>query len=396
MLQLTNTPHIAIAPKLTRSQKMQNKVLQDLDPKPKKEFVFQSTIPVSRFTVVEHFSLTPNSLAVYPRFYKNSGTTEKPKFAKVVSDALVNMGCIDSEEKTKRNSVGHNFELSKQARKNLRSKVTWLYHFAKKQTIVTRKGKHLTNLKMNFTTLKLPSEQIHTSDFITKNCLNQLFVEISKKYDFKNYVWRLEYQKNGNLHYHIATDTYIDYAFLLKTWNRILNKYGYVDVYARKFSSFSFADYLKNIGKVDTEEYNVHQERYAKGCRQKWQNPNTVDVRAIFGASNIGYYISKYMAKKPEEGEVKKLPICENNSYNSRLWFCSRSLSALKTKSDIRECQEIDLYTALAGLEGVREYNMEYCVVLYFDLKKLPFITQQLIITVLEEYRQEVGYRMAG
>lgn len=396
MLQSYPEPHIAIAPKLTRSQKFQNKVIQDHNPTVTQEYVFQSSIPLQRFTVIEHFSLTPNSLAVYPRFYKNSGTTEKPKFAKISADSSPGHESIMSEKTAIRNSVAHNFELSPQARKNLRSKVTWLYHFAKKQTIVTRKGKHLTNLKMNFTTLKLPSEQIHPSDFITKNCLNQLFIEIKKKYVFENYVWRLEYQKNGNLHYHIATDTYIDYSFLLNTWNRILNKYGYVTQYTRKFSQFSLSDYIKNSTSGDTVDYSVHQERYAKGCREKWTKPNTVDVRAIFGASNIGYYISKYMAKKPEEGETKKLPVCELNSKNSRLWFCSRSLSALKTKSDIRECQEIDLYTALAGLEGVREYNMEYCTVLYFDINKLPQITQKLIYTILEEYRREVGYKMAG
>lgn len=392
MTEKNNTPWVAIKPKTAKAIRLQNALISAQNPIPSAVYTFQSSKPIPRFTVVEHFSLTPNSLAIYPRFYKNSGCTQKTTFSKLDENGNTSDLSTKSEITAVRNSVSHNFELSKQARKNLRSKVTWLYHFAKKQTIVTRKGKQLTNLKMNFTTLKLPSEQVHSSDFITKNCLNQLFVEIAKKYDFINYVWRLEYQKNGNLHYHIATDCYLDYDFLLKTWNRIIDKYGYVDLYTRKFSNFSLSDYIKNGGFSPDTPFHILQERYAKGCREKWKKPNTVDVKAVFGKSNIGYYISKYMAKNSDPAEVKKLPLCEENSKNSRLWFCSRSLSACKTKSDIRECQEIDLYSVLAGLEGVREYNMEYCTVLYFDLNKLPYITKKLICTVLEDYRQEVGY----
>lgn len=392
MQQLTPEPFISIKPKLTRSQKMQNALLNSKSEKKKKEYVFESTLPQSRYTITEHYSLTPCSLAIYPRFYKNGISDPVHKSVKnevLKSDAAGNITPISPIKKEKK---GHDFELSKQARKNLRSKVTWLYHFAKKQVIHTRKGKTLTNFKMNFATLKLPSEQIHTSDFITKNCLNQLFVEIAKKYSFKNYVWRLEYQKNGNLHYHIATDCYIDYDFLLNTWNRILNKYGYVDMYTRKFIQFSLSDYIKNAGFGDKTDYKIMQERYAKGCREKWTKPNTVDVKAVFGKSNIAFYISKYMAKKPEEGEVKKLPICESNSSFSRLWFCSKSLSACKTETDFRDVQEIDLYSILVGLDKVKRVVCDYCTLLYFNIDDLPPLIQAVINTRLELYRQSVGY----
>ena len=361
-----------------------------------KKHEFESTKAVNPWTIVEQYSLTPCSLALYNRFYKNgvspqkenSNTSEKLYFDEKGNITLVKPA---SEKKN-----GHNFELSKQARKNLRSKVTWLYHFAKKQTIVTRKGKMLSNFKMNFVTLKLPSEQIHPSDFITKNCLNQLFIEISKKYNFKNFVWRLEYQKNGNLHYHIATDCYIDYHFLLKNWNRILNKYGYVDLYTRKFSTLSLSDYIKAHNYGEKTDFKTLQERYAKGCREGWKNPNSVDVKAVFGKSNIAFYISKYMAKKPEEGEIKKLPICEENSSNSRLWFCSRSLSACKTESDFREAQEIDLYSILVTCEKVKRIVSDYCVVLYFNIDDLPPLIQAVINTRLDIYRREIGYNLVA
>ena len=245
---------------------------------------------------------------------------------------------------------------------------------------------------MNFATLKLPSKQEHTSDFITKNCLNQLFVEIAKKQDFKNYVWRLEYQKNGNLHYHIATDTYIDFFWLQFTWNRILNKYGYVDAYTRKFAQMDFATYRKMFSKNDNTDFETLQERYAKGCREKWTQPNSVDVKAVFGQNNIAFYISKYMSKSKEDKEQVVLPVCEDNSKNSRLWFCSRSLSACKTLNDIREAMDIDIFGILSKCPDVVKQYHDYCIVIYFDFSKLPPLTKAVIRKCLELYRQSVLY----
>lgn len=369
----------------------------------------------SSFLVVDHLSLTPDRCVVYPRFYKRDNTTagapnqmpitaqslpfaeqlrqldlfiqdyyfEKPKLEKVVHQVPKKTPIFNF----------HNFELSKTAQKNLKNKVTWLYHFARKKSVTTRKGKQLSNFKMNFATLKLPSVQVHTSDFITKNCLNQLFVEIAKKHDFKNYVWRLEYQQNGNLHYHIATDTYIDFFWLQFTWNRILNKYGYVDVYTRKFAHMDFATYRKMFSKNDNTDFEVLQERYAKGCREKWTQPNSVDVKAVFGQNNIAFYISKYMSKSKNDKEQVVLPICEDNSKNSRLWFCSRSLSNCKTLNDVREAMDIDIFGILSKAEGVIKQYHDYCIVLYFDFSKLPALVKGVIRKCLEMYRQDVHYQ---
>jgi len=392
----TKKPHLLVKKPTDRAKKMQNAAAGINVTKEQQQYFFESSQPANRFIITEHFSLTPNSLAIYNRFHLRDNRMFTKDSVNTSPSATPEQVEAAAAAKKPRNSIAHNFELSKQARKNLRSKVTWLYHFAKKQTIVTRKGKQLTNLKMNFFTLKLPSVQVDSSDFITKNCLNQLFIEIKEKVNFKNYVWRLEYQKNGNLHYHIATDCYIDYDYLLATWNRIINKYGYVDAYTRKFSTFSLHDYIKNVGALDSADYKIHQERYAKGCRDKWKKPNTVDVRAVFGKSNIAFYISKYMAKKPEEGVQIILPACEDNSAHSRLWYCSRSLSKCKTVSDFRDVEEIDLYSVLRGLDKVRVSIFDYCIVLYFQIDELPPIVRRLLLTRLEVYQKEIGYLAAA
>ena len=346
----------------------------------------------SRYTVVDYLSLSPSQCTIYPKFFRNN----PQEFSKREGNRLMQLLENGPESKNKTSvmpaSNKHNFQLSKSAAKNLQSKVEWLYHFAKKKTIVTRKGKVLTDLKLNFATLKLPSEQVDSSDFITKNCLNQLFIEISKKYDFRNYVWRLEYQKNGNLHYHFVTDVYIDWHFLNRTWSRILNKYGYVDQYTRKFSEMSLSDYIKSQGGTDKTPFATHQERYAKGCQNKWKEPNCVDVKAVFGKNNIGQYISKYMAKNESGPGELNLPTCEVNSNNSRLWFCSRSLSKCEKIRDIREAMELDFFGILVQSEGTKRVVHDYCTIIYFKFHQLGAIAKKAFSVLFDDYKQELDY----
>lgn len=47
-----------------------------------------------------------------------------------------------------------------------------------------------------------------------------------------------------------VTDCYIDYFFALKTWNRIINKLNYVNVYKEKFSKMSLHEYICAILKM--------------------------------------------------------------------------------------------------------------------------------------------------
>lgn len=343
-------------------------------------------------TVIDFLSITPEKLTIYPRFFKDNEKTMTHEERERLLALLHGYDRVKNVQPKNLQNNRHNFELSPSAAKNLQKKVSWLYYYAKTKTVVTRKGKQLTNLKLNFATLKLPSEQIHSSDFITKNCLNQLLVELKKKYNLTNYVWRLEYQKNGNLHYHIVTDTYIDYHGLNRSWNRILNKYGYVDAYTRKFSQMSLSDYVRTQSDNGKTDFATLAKRYAKGCASRWREPNSVDTKAVFGKNNIGAYISKYMAKNDQSTENKKLPIYEANSANSRLWYCSQSLAKLDCIKDAREAFELDFYGILLEAEGTFKVVHEYCQVLYFKLSKMSSITRSVMSTLFETYRRTAGY----
>ena len=99
------------------------------------------------------------------------------------------------------------------------------------------------------------------------------------------------------------------------------------------------------------------------------------------------------MSKGKEDKEQIVLPVCEDNSKNSRLWFCSRSLSACKTLNDIRGAMDIDIFGILSKCVGVLKQYHDYCIVLYFDFSKLPALVKGVIRKCLELYRQDVHYQ---
>lgn len=289
----------------------------------------------------------------------------------------------------------HNFEISTAAQRNIREKINWLYTLARSRYVKTYSGKEIFNFKLNFLTLTLPSKQCHPTSEITNLCFNQFLTEIRSRVKMENYVWRLEFQKNGNVHYHIVTDVFIDYFFAQKIWNRIINKLGYVDAYTAKFKGFSLQQYLDNCEKNDKNDFSVLSKRYAKGCSEGWKNPNSVDVKSCTSNKTIAFYISKYFSKDKDNSKKCNDLDNEENSFGLRLWFCSRSLSKLTSICDYREALSIDWFSFLKGAENVRHVICDYAQCLFFDLSKLTNYLKSVLFPVFRNYATSQGYSSA-
>ena len=284
----------------------------------------------------------------------------------------------------------HNFEISSNSRQKLIKKISWLFQCAKTKHVKTYSGKEIYNFKVNFITLTLPSKQVHPTSQITKECFERFLNEMRTRCKVVNYVWRLEFQENGNVHYHLVTDTYIDYQLILRVWNRIINYLGYVDAYASEMSKLSFPEYHSKMSNCDFE---TSHKRYIKGRAEKWQNPNSVDVKSANSKSNIAVYIAKYFSKKHKE--VRKCNPLDNeeNSFGLRLWFCSRSLSKLDCIKSFVEVADIHLENLLENMPDVKKIVFDYCTVIYFNFAKLTNYGKQLLGTVFRDYSLECNYQ---
>lgn len=292
----------------------------------------------------------------------------------------------------------HNFEISPNSARNLRQKIDFLYYYSNKRRVKTYSGKVISNFKVLFLTLTIPSKQIHNTGMIITNILDPFLQICRQRLKMQNYVWRLEFQANGNAHFHILTDTYVDYYFAKKHWNRCLNNLGYIDAYRAKMEALSYNDYCQMYGK-DYKGNKVSNQvlfkRYNAGKSSNWKNPNSVDVKSIRSSKEISFYISKYFSKKAKSSKCNKLDN-EENSFALRLCYWSRSLSRLKTESMPFDFYEADLVEMLEADKSVIRCVYDYCVVYYFDVNQCGLYLKRAIDAVLERVRLEADYIPAG
>lgn len=137
------------------------------------------------------------------------------------------------------------------------------------------------NAYLVFLTLSLPSTQIHTDKVIKRQLA--LFIErLQIEHNVKNYVWRAESQKNGNIHFHLLVDRFLNKDKVNDLWNNIINRLGYVDRY----------------GKENPPSTNIHS---------MGRKPDDVIK-----------YVTKYLTKIPDDNY---------RGIIGRVWGCKRGLT---------------------------------------------------------------------
>lgn len=155
------------------------------------------------------------------------------------------------------------------AKKRLTKALNLLVAIAQPKTVKAWKSDKEFTFKVNFITLTLPSPQGSITDKeLKKSCLDPWIKSMRRKHDLRSYVWRAERQFNGNLHFHITSDTYLPLDSVRDTWNRQLRRIGLMDAF---------------------REANGHER------------PNSTDIHSVQRIKNLAAYMVKYMSKDPEQ-----------------------------------------------------------------------------------------------
>ena len=283
----------------------------------------------------------------------------------------------------------HNFEISHSGRSKLIKKINWLFQCAKSKHIKTYSGKEIYNFKVNFITLTLPSTQKHSTAVITKECFERFLNEMRTRCKMTNYIWRLEFQNNGNVHYHLVTDTFIDWDLVTSVWNRVVNYLGYVDDYTNKMNVLTLHEYCSMF---PNEKFEVLQKRYIKGRSEKWKKPNSADCRSASNQHNIAMYIGKYFGKTKANQAKCNAMDNEDNSFALRLWFSSRSLSKLDTISQFVENANLPLEYIVSTCKSSLKVVHDYCTVIYFDFNELCNAYKMELGKLFSRYALEKKY----
>ncbi len=289
--------------------------------------------------------VNPTFSTMYPRkvryIEKENGTKEMSfvSFAKTENE-------LRNLERAKRDGI-----LSETSKAKIRNAVNWLILFSDERTITIDNKK--VKARCSFITLTLPSKQIHTDNEIKQQCLNQFLTELREQKSMLYYVWKAEKQKNGNLHFHIASDCLLHYSVVQKIWNRIINKLGYVDRYqatqkAKYVSGFKYDSSLFDKYQINAE---TQRKRYDKAKKEDFRNPHSTEIKAIHKIKNVAAYISEYIAKNPDNEDLR---------VTGNIYGMSQSLSTINITCDLQA------------------YD--------FDLSKYKIVNKELITLILENF----------
>jgi hypothetical protein len=348
-----------------------------------------------KYLFMPSFSLEPNKVTsynqVFIRDYENEELRSINSFKKPKSQLFKN---ILKDNIIQRQA--HNFVISDNAHRTLKKKINWLYYLAKSKHVKTYSGVELYNFKISFITLTLPSKQRTCTKECNNLLLNTFLTEIRQRTKMTNYVWRLEFQKNGNVHYHIVTDTYIDYYLLKKVWNKILKNNGYIEPYAAKFKSLSLLEYNNLTNSDKKVDFNIIAKRFANGKKMNWESPPSVDVKSVISKKAIANYISKYFSKNDDNKSICNELDTDDNSANLRLWFCSRSLSKLSSVSNFCEAVEYDIFSIVSYCKEKKVFQSKYAKTIYFEISTMTGNARKWLEMILKKHAKEHHYLPAN
>lgn len=217
-------------------------------------------------------------------------------------------------------------DLSPGAKKRLKRAIQLILAIAEPKTAMNWKMNKEFKFKLNFITLTLPGMQGDITDKSIKSKVLDVWLKSAKRrFKLRSYIWRAERQKNGNLHFHLVTDTYIPYDQLRDTWNVRLNALGFIDRFEKK-----------------------HGHRH----------PNSTDVHAIHNVKNLAGYFSKYMAKDAKKDQ----PI------DGKVWDCSRNLKHKSNCETFLEGQALDIWNKAMNDTTLNSKSTEYCHIIFLNL----------------------------
>lgn len=234
-----------------------------------------------------------------------------------------------AQEETQKNLTRGKFngEISEKSRRQLSKRAqNWLLSIqeAKKEGINT-KGKERNYT--TFVTLTLASKQAHTDNVIKRKLLNTFIVYVKRQYDVKEYIWRAEAQKNGNIHFHLFIDKYIHYSKLRNMWNGIQETLGYISEFER-----------------------AHHHR----------NANSTDIERIKSVKGASIYVAKYISK---ESKYRKI--------EGRIWGCSDGLKNVLDYTEIADSTHWSLISAVKQEPKVKEIIGDHYRVYIGDIRKV-------------------------
>lgn len=183
--------------------------------------------------------------------------------------------------------------------------------------------------KLSFITLTTPTHQNSTSaKWCHKNLLEPTLRILRQRYGMKSYIWKVELQQNGQIHYHITTEIMINHTALRNIWNNLLRKHDMLHEFKKQYGH---------------------------------DNPNSTDIHAVHKVNNLEAYLVKYITKE-YQNETK---------LDAKIWDCSKNI---KTAQYFKTPLDFTTHQIIRGLQKTKEIITHYFEkAVYLDFKTTDY-----------------------
>lgn len=164
---------------------------------------------------------------------------------------------------------------------------------------------------------------------------------LKNKGEAKMYVWRLEIQERGQIHYHIITDPFIRWNLIRDKWNSIQRKAGLIP---------------------------------------RGMDYNSTDVTSAISISDVSAYCAKYMCK--EDVSFDKY----TGSPIKKFWGCSQNLQGVKRPTfDLTQVKgSVSTYQSIVYAEPFRQFSpSDYCTYVASPRDSISGSASKLAISIL-------------
>jgi hypothetical protein len=236
---------------------------------------------------IHYYKILPNGLVVWHELIKSEIT------------GYYRFGNLERSQDKVSTYAG---EMTQHSKRRLSKALNLLLEIAVKKKVKNPSNGKSFYMKLAFQTLTLSAAQTGYTDKEIKKLLLEPYIRIMRRNGQKNYIWKAEQQRNGNIHFHILTDTWIDYTIIRDTWNNLQSKLGFI------------SDFEKRHGHRD---------------------PNSTDVKAVTKERETLSYLKKYMLKDSDKSQQLRHDKDYTEKAKGKVWDCSKNLKLKNKEFDI-------------------------------------------------------------
>lgn len=136
--------------------------------------------------------------------------------------------------------------------------------------------------KLVFLTLTLSAVQIHPDQEIKSKVLKPFMRWLRESEKCTSYIWKAEVQKNGNIHFHVIIDQFVDKDSIRLKWNECQDNLGYHERYKIKFG-----DKQAPSTQIEVVENQEQIERYIGKYISKNQGCRSIEGRVWDASKNV-------------------------------------------------------------------------------------------------------------